>query len=101
MAPNAGCLLGISEGFLTVWVLKNLRTIALIVGEGRKRKERDGEVVGAFMGQEIAVMRAAKPRHQLEPKPRILLELGFLRGIDFVANIAGDHGLAFQLTAPA
>src|SRR5262249_41352777 len=66
----------------------------LLVGRQRREGEhRNRDVVRSLVRKKIAVMRAAELVDQRNPHPAVDLELLHLERVDFVAKIAGDHGL--------
>src|SRR6202008_239239 len=70
------------------------RAIGLIGGKAFERDQRKGDVVGALMRHPVADEIAAAARDDLEPVPRIFLELRALERIELVADEHGDgrHG---------
>src|ERR1700761_1279547 len=64
--------------------------IALVSRETVERNQSEGDVVGAFMGHEIACQSAATARNDAEPPPGVALELLALMRIDLIANENSD-----------
>ena len=93
VAPNT--LLNLSKlvDLLAFAVSEALYAIGLIVSQRCERKKADGQVVWAFMGQIVPMMRAAKFLNQGDPRARVFLELRNLRWVQFVLNIAGYQRL--------
>ena len=95
-APNTLRFLSKSIGFLAFAVSEALYAIGLIVGQRGKRKKADSQVVWAFMGQKVPMMRAPKLLDQGDPCARVFLKLGNLRRVQFVLDITG-YQCAFLL----
>jgi hypothetical protein len=78
------------------------RAVGLVVGEARERDEAVGDVVRAFVRQEVAEQFAAAARNDGEPAPRIGGEGLALERVDLVADAAGDgHGGGLRVAMPS
>jgi len=68
-------------------------TVGLVGGQRVKADQTPGLVVAAFVRQEVAQQMAAAAGNDLAPAARVFGKRLALKGIDFVANEAGDHGV--------
>jgi hypothetical protein len=72
-------------------VLAQALPIGLIGSQAVEGVDAVGERRRAFMRTEIADQIGAATRYRLTPVACVVLELGFLRRIDVIANETGDH----------
>jgi hypothetical protein len=79
------------EVFLRVGIRAQGLAIAFVGGEAVELDQRKGEVVGSFLGQEVAQQRAATARDDRRPGLRVTLEVRDAVGIERIADSAGDH----------
>ncbi|KAG1273001.1 hypothetical protein G6F65_011324 [Rhizopus arrhizus] len=92
VADDTARLHGIGVGLLAIGVFQRVLAVGFVGGQAGEGKQRQRDVVRAFRGQEVAVVRAAEPLDQRNPHLRVGFELGDRIGVDDVAQIAGDHG---------
>src|ERR1700687_4222695 len=66
------------EGYrlLNVWIGTGVLAVLFVGRKARKAEHRQGDVTRSFGWQEVAVMNAAKPRHQIKPYCTVSFEVG-------------------------
>ena len=74
-------------------IVLGLIPVRFIGGQAGEGEQRQRDVVGAFGGQEVAVVAAAEFLDQRDPEFPVMFEFGQLGRVDDVAEIAGDHGM--------
>lgn len=72
--PNAIHFLGKLIGLLAFDVCQALCSVVLIIRQGRERKQANGQIVRAFVGQKVPMMNAAKLFDQRDPRTGVVFE---------------------------
>src|ERR1700759_517160 len=79
------------DGLQDIRVGHGVLAVLFVGRKAREAEHRKGNIALPLRWQKIAVMSAAKSRHQLQPHLRVSFELSELPQRDFVSEMTGDH----------
>lgn len=97
VADDALSLFRIFERRQALGIGKGFQPVLLVRRQAGEAEHRQADIVGTLGRQKVTVMRAAKLRHQGDPQLAVMLEFLELARVEYIADMAGDHGLFSHL----